>query len=384
MCASKVIPQRSEEIDSAVRCWQEQGGTVLMVTLTLQHALGDSLLELHRTLNAAYRNVKAGQRWKLFKQRVGYVGAVTAREYTHGAAGWHPHLHALLFVGQLSASQQAAAAAWLRAAWSAAVGRLGGWAHLQHGCNVVPATDGAVAEYLTSLSKTWSVGSELARANSKIASAGGRSIGQLLAAAGAGDDDAAALFAEYANATFRQNQLVWTRGLRARLGLGDERSDEELAAAQDDQAELLVVFDRGQWRVILTYDIRAETLLMADKGDEQRVAAFVAQFGIELDPEQLRPTCAADPHELTHLVLGDTVSPNGGKMTEQELEQICIEWGVTLRKRSKLGIHPPHYEVAKRVSGKVRTVYLFAVSRLADATREAVEAKLARLTPTDQ
>ncbi len=66
-------------------------------------------------------------------------------------------------------------------------------------------------------------------------------------------------------------------------------------------------------------------------------------------------------------------------MTEQELQQICQQWGATLRKRSRVRRRSLAYEAYRGEGGKTRMVYLFAVSKLSEASREAVEAKLSKL-----
>lgn len=296
VCGAKIAARRSDEILDAAQRWIARGGSVLMVTLTLQHVAADCLTDLAGALNAAYRAIKVGRPWQRFKASYGLVGSIAAREYTHGLVnGWHPHLHALFFVrGDLSGRELIRLRAWLVSAWSSAVSRLGRFASAAHGVDVQISTDGKLAPYLAKLGRSWSVGDELARANSKRSrSAGGRTPVQLLEAA-ARDELAAGLFVEYANVTYRKNALVWSPGLRALLGMLDERSDEEIAAELVEDARLLVQFDRMQWRVILGNDARADVLLVAAAGDVGLVVEYVAGFGIELRPEQLEPLYITD------------------------------------------------------------------------------------------
>ena len=296
VCGSKIAARRSAEVLDAAERWIARGGLVLMVTFTIQHALADCLADLAGALNVAYRAIKVGRPWQGFKASYGLVGSIAAREYTHGLInGWHPHLHALFFVrGDLSGRELIKLRAWLVSAWSSAVARLGRFASAARGVDVQISTDGKLAPYLAKLGRSWSVGDELARANSKRSrSAGGRTPVQLLEDAPK-YEYAAGLFVEYANVTYRKNALVWSPGLRALLGMLDERSDEEVAAELVEDARLLVQFDRLQWRVVLGNDARADVLLVAGAGDVALVVAFLAGFGIELRPEQLEPLPLVD------------------------------------------------------------------------------------------
>jgi hypothetical protein len=69
-------------------------------------------------------------------------------------------------------------------------------------------------------------------------------------------------------------------------------------------------------------------------------------------------------------------------MTEQELQHICQRWGATLRKRTKSGRKSPAYEAYRGEGGRTHMVYLFAVSKLPEASTEAVESKLLKLYPS--
>jgi hypothetical protein len=66
-------------------------------------------------------------------------------------------------------------------------------------------------------------------------------------------------------------------------------------------------------------------------------------------------------------------------MTEQELQEICQQWGATLRKRARTGRKSLAYEAYRGEGRKTRMVYLFAASKLPEASREALEAKLSKL-----
>jgi hypothetical protein len=150
------------------------------------------------------------------------VGAVVATEVTYGGNGWHPHLHVLMV---LASSGEAAigtvgalAAGWLTSL--AAVGLSGNEAAFQ----VQGAS--AAGQYVAK----FGAAEEIALHGQKQGRKGGRSPWQLLDDARDGDAQAARLWQEYAVAFKGRRQLVWSRGLKARFGVGE--TDDEAAAAE--------------------------------------------------------------------------------------------------------------------------------------------------------
>jgi hypothetical protein len=119
----------------------------------------------------------------------------------------------------------------------------------------------SVAQYIAKFGheRTWGPEAELTKQGVKR-SRSGRNPVQLLGDALLGDDAAGRLFQEYAGATFGRRQLHWSHGMRARLGLGVEQTDEEIVAESLESASVWVSLSVQQWRVILANDLRAEVL----------------------------------------------------------------------------------------------------------------------------
>lgn len=103
---------------------------------------------------------------------------------------------------------------------------------------------------------------------------------QLLADYLDGDQRAGLLWLQYAVVLKGQRQLVWTPGLRERLKLGQEKTDEELAVEQEEIAVVLSSLSVGAWRVVIANDARGELLEIAHSGDPAKVTAFLTQLGI--------------------------------------------------------------------------------------------------------
>ncbi len=92
-----------------------------------------------------------------------------------------------------------------------------------------------------------------------------------------GREELLPVFKEYARYFKGRHQLTCSSGLRKRL-LGDEqeKTDEELAAEEREQAVLLGRLTRRQWHIVLANDVRGELLEVAHSGDWQQVTAFLA------------------------------------------------------------------------------------------------------------
>lgn len=288
VCASKIGARRADEITSGVTSWLDRGGSVLMATFTLQHNLTDSLSDIAGTLNQAYHDIRASRRWRAFADNFGLVGSITAREYTHGVSGWHPHLHALLFVKPISPKRAAELRDFLSDCWAYAVQRLGRYSHPEIGVNVRTARNGGLADYVSKIGKGWRVGDELAKANSKLGRKASRTPPQLLDAASYGDASSGRLFVEYADWTYRKNQIVWTPGLRKLLDLVEqEKTDEEIAEERTADGELISALYLHQWRLVLAHDARADLLNAAATGNLQTVVQMLCTIGVDMDLDLL-------------------------------------------------------------------------------------------------
>jgi hypothetical protein len=260
-----------------------------LLTLTLRHSPLDQLEALLAVLiNACRQGLFMGRFGVDLRARYHVLGMIRALETTYGLSGWHPHIHyLLLFSEPLDAAGLAALLDELRARWLHVLARRGYDASWEHGVDLQNA-DSKVRDYITKfghepLVTPWTVEHELVKAPVKRAAAGGRSPFQLLADSYAGDEQAGRLFTEYARVFKGRHQLEYSKGLRALLGLGVEKPDEQLAADDDPLAPILARLTRANWARVLGNDIRAETLDVAAKGDPVLLAEFLAGFGVYVE-----------------------------------------------------------------------------------------------------
>lgn len=292
LCGAKIIGRRAADLAAGATSWRRRGGQIVMLTLTLRHQRGHELRHLLRAMNSAYRRIRQGRIFQTFKKHYGLRGTVTAREITHGKNGWHPHIHALLFVAKpLSDSELAQMRREIYDLWVRALQRSGLNATFEHGVRVTNTND-AAADYVTKVSATWSISQEMVNALKKEGRQGNCTPAQLLALAVAGDGQAGRLYVEYADATRGLNMIVWSPGLRAELLDGDENehSDQELAEESMSDAIEMFVITPQQWQMILRYGIRGDLLAEVCYADADNITQYLAGWGINLGAWQLRYT----------------------------------------------------------------------------------------------
>ena len=280
VCNGKISERRRVELLAAMDMHKAQGGAVYLLTLTTPHQRGDNLAELLKNQQKALEAFLRDRKVREVFSEMGYIGQVKALEVTHGRKsgcdnGWHPHFHILQFCqvsGREADRKDWQARLYLR--WVAYCEKAGlGTPSYAHGIKLDDGTQ--AAKYVTK----WGLEDEMTKGHSKKAKAGGETPFDLLRAAlaDAGDVQARALFQEFAQCFKGKRQLSWSNGLKARFNQV-EKTDEQLAAEQDDRAVLLGLLTVDQWRDVLKLDLRGPLLEIASKGGweaVQRLLHFV-------------------------------------------------------------------------------------------------------------
>ncbi|MBI5651164.1 MAG: protein rep [Chloroflexi bacterium] len=285
ICSAKISERRRVELAGAIDANADEL-QVALVSFTLHHSAKDSLKVMLNRLLESYRELKSGRTWKDFSQESLLVGSIRSLETTYGVNGWHPHLHVLMFFckgANLDAVEE-----FLKTRWLYVLDRNGATASYRRGVDFRTA-DRDVAEYVAKFGHEpvnlkrpgkWTMEHELTKGVAKIArGAKGKSPTQLLADFVDGDRASAMLWQEYARAFKGKRQLVWSRGLRTKLGLGYEETDEAIAKREDEQAVRLLSLTLRQWRTVLGNDARGEVLEIASSGDRDQVLEFLERIG---------------------------------------------------------------------------------------------------------
>jgi hypothetical protein len=308
VCSAKISERRRSEIEQAVSLVLNSGGGVYHMLLTIPHTRKDTPLGLVADLLKSYERLCSGK-YRLSALVPGYTGFVRALEVTHGANGWHPHLHVLVFTKDALTDHQVDLMRHvLWGKWDARVTKQTGKPPSRKAFSFEPAVRGAFEEkdfvetgedlvhvcpvtgYVTKFGtdreiqeiinnrRRWGAADELTKSNAKTAGrAGGRSPWQLLADFQEGDIHAGMLWKEFVTAFKGRAQLYWSQNLRAVLGLDDEASDDEVATAVDAVDELLARISEPDWKLILAFHLRGQVLELMRAGTWADVVQLLHQ-----------------------------------------------------------------------------------------------------------
>lgn len=265
VCSERILAGRQQELADAIASWETMGGRVALLTLTMRHNRGQALADLWDVLSYAWNKVTSGRTWDrlqgsygtpmertvtsgarrgqtVVESRIGWARVV---ETTHGASGWHVHLHVALFLpGTATQDHAEDLAGSMFAAWRSALVRKGMRAPSDsHGVDVSMSADRSrLGEYFaknTYSSDPARLALELARGDLKLARSGNRTPFRILADVAAyGLAEDVGLWEEWERSSRGRRQLTWARGFRDLVLLGqEERSDEDLAAEETGTAD---------------------------------------------------------------------------------------------------------------------------------------------------
>lgn len=260
ICASKISERRKGELIQAMANWRQIGGEILFLTQTIPHYAHDHLKPLLAKFGRARRLMRNRATWRTWAKPVGLQGIIKALEITHTKNGWHIHTHELLFVRpglECLVEAERLLPFWQSACVTAGLPEPNG-----HGLTV---EDGSKASaYVTK----WGIEDELTKAHIKKSKGekGRTPFDFLRDILKDGDLEHGELFKEYYGAFKGKKQLAWSKGLRALLRLGVEKTDEELAAEIEESATLFAQLSPEEWRIVLKRDKRGELLEVAKLG----------------------------------------------------------------------------------------------------------------------
>ena len=276
VCSAKIAARRAQELTDAIATHRANGGTVYLLTFTASHSRSDLLPDLvsaHMSAHARFWR-QGGVRRTL--EGLGVVGRVTAFEVTFGHdTGWHPHRHALVFVEQDDEHTAFELFDCLSDEWVRCCASSGLHATREHGLDVRGGE--AAGAYVAKL------GLEVALAVRKVGRRSRFGIWQLLEQAQ--NPWARAAFAAFAHAMKGKRHLVWSRGLKARLGVEDVSDEEIMEDGGSEDEALLAVLSRSLWRGVYANEIRGELLQILGIGDLEEARTLLLAFG--LDPAGL-------------------------------------------------------------------------------------------------
>jgi hypothetical protein len=269
-------------------------------------------------MSVAWRRLVSSRAYKGAVRDLGVVGYHRTTEVTLTPNGWHVHFHVLYFLdGSPAADTCFSTASALLGRWVESVAKGGGVADLQaQDFKVLSGTADAlkgVSAYVhkgvyverTGVERSSrSMALELRRGDLKVSR---KRPGTSRTPFGVLADIVAEVletdwwtvpgtsketrvsdriaWSEWEESSRGRRQQVWSRGLRALLCLGDEQTDEELAAAEVEGEDLVMVA-AADWEAFASHGPRvAELLDHVERGatiPEQRArcSAFLSAYGV--------------------------------------------------------------------------------------------------------
>lgn len=244
VCSYRIAGARADEIRRGVHAHMRSGGDVYMLTLTFRHDRYDCLSDIYQRLKSALSDMWRQRSTRAVMADGGMVGRITSTEITYGDRnGWHPHQHILLF-GRRGLNLQNLRTKFTRY-WLLSLSKCGLTGLADVACTVQPAS--AVSDYLTKL------GNELAMSNVKNGRGDGHYAPFELLAMCANSEHYSRLWRDYYHATRGSRALVWSRGLKALLGVV-ERSDDEIMDMSTADYEPVLWVVAEDWSGRLGYE----------------------------------------------------------------------------------------------------------------------------------
>lgn len=270
VCSAKIAARRAQELGGVLSKADAAGYRVSMMTLTMRHHRGQRLEDLWDALGYAWGKVTSGKGWVREKEDFGLLGWARAVEVTHGANGWHVHIHVAWVTEADPTKTDAPERIWGR--WVRALARRGLDAVMGSGgfdwTVAAPGDSRALAGYVAKMNTAVPDGAEALAAEAtlgafKKARGDNRTPFQIAAdIATTGDADDLDLWLEYERVSHGKRALTWSRALRE-FGKVEDVSDEEIAAEEvGDEVRALVPKD--EWRTLYAESARVLDVCEAD------------------------------------------------------------------------------------------------------------------------
>lgn len=273
ICSAQISARRAAELQGAVDQWVEDGGDVVLLTLTHHHDRNDDLADLMAAQADATQGFWRQGSLRRTLNLAGLVGRVSGLEVTYGLkTGWHPHRHVVMFIDRLSEEDKCRFAKRLKKYWQNACERAGLKASYEHGADVRFGHQ-AAGKY------TAKFGLEVTLNHAKNQKGDRFSPWALLDYIDeTGEAWAVDRFREYAQVMKGRRQLSWSRGLKERFGV-DEVSDEDACGEQEESTSTPVLVLPGdtlmRLRTSKLGDLLPELLMLVEKKDYRGVEGLV-------------------------------------------------------------------------------------------------------------
>ena len=259
VCAAIISEHRKCEVKEAMDWWKKQGGSVLLLTLTVPHYSDTDIKQLKKDLKKAYgkffKGVRASkdmfERWQIKHY-------ISCFEITHGINGFHPHYHVLLFVPyslgkqSLFGIKQDMYKVWKDCCLKAGLDE----PSEKHGLDLQAGND--AANYVAK----WGLEHEMTKGHIKKGKENNRTPFDILRSYTDSENQADAnLFKLYYFAFKGTRQLNWSKGLKKLVSKAEEKTDQEIVDDTDNVAEMLFKLDIEMWHAVRKQKKQGELLV---------------------------------------------------------------------------------------------------------------------------
>lgn len=286
VCTAKVQERRrANEIAPAMEKHYENGGQVIMVTLTAPHYIKQKLSDLRKMQAKALTHLRSAGSYRDFLKEHGYLGLIRSLEVTASQRnGWHLHTHELWFVDKdadVDEIKRRTLKRWRNACIKA--GLLDGdkprkvKAFNEHSVDIKAKV--STSDYVAKMddSSHWGADREVAKSSTKEGKKKGLHPFGLLADVLEETDKAdwcGLRFIEYCKAMKGARQIYWSPGLKDHFEI-DEKTDEELAVMEENELIHVVDIDIPTWKVIRKNGGRSTVLELVELNDMRALELYL-------------------------------------------------------------------------------------------------------------
>lgn len=278
VCNAKVMTKRGNEIEQALESWTNQGGVFIFETLTLSHRSGDSVAKQRFAIKEAWSAINKGS-FKSKHSKYGQKGYFRVAEVTSGENGEHLHLHVMRFIEnwlpseELTEWKDAIFSKWANTIESHGFPRPSAKYHDFQQVVVVEDLDG----YFTKNFDNPRDASDALLNGTNRSMAIWRLLDDAIANP---QSQAANRWRAYERDTLGMRQISWSTGFRKTLGLGIERTDEELAMDDEDFEPILQIAHGSVGKLGNLGRIHSRILRHLEHGDLETVLHLLSEHGI--------------------------------------------------------------------------------------------------------
>jgi hypothetical protein len=308
VCVAKVGAKRCDELTRALTHHTTTGGgSAVFVTLTMRHNRHQALAANWNRLSEAWKAATNGAGWRLDREQFGVLGYQRTTEITHGANGWHIHIHAVLFLSETNPDPALVSALGHRmfGRWRKKLRQLGMNAPIadRGGLDIRLVTNtedlgGYLAKFGTEVeaafpatSEARKVALEATRSDMKKGKAKtSRTVWQILGDFFAtGDLSDLRLWQEFEQAQVGRRRTSWTRvpkengdAWAAVLAARGEVLEDEEAANEDHGGEDIAFIDAEEWKLLVMCDGEAVPRLLraAEVAGYRGIRDVLSEFGL--------------------------------------------------------------------------------------------------------